>query len=195
MLKEDFIKLGFTEEQAIKASEASQNELKTFVSKTNFDEVSTIKSKLEEDIKQRDRQIEDIKKSTGVAEELQTKITELQAENKTKDTEYQTQIKDLKINSAIKSAVAGSTHDSDLVTSLFDKSKLILNDDGKVGGIDEQLKIFQKDKPFLFKTGEQKNIYTPKDGEASKPSLAESIAEQLNNESTDNPYATAWGQK
>lgn len=184
MLKEDFIKLGFTEEQAIKASEASQNELKTFVSKTNFDEVSTIKSKLEEDIKQRDRQIEDIKKSTGVAEELQTKITE-----------YQKQIKDLKINSAIKSAVAASTHDSDLVASLFDKSKLILSDDGKVGGIDEQLKIFQKDKPFLFKTGEQKNIYTPKDGEASKPSLAESIAEQLNSGSTDNPYATAWGQK
>lgn len=195
MLKEDFIKLGFTEEQAIRASEASQNELKTFVSKTDFDEITKVKLKLEEDIKQRDEQIEDIKKSTGIAEELQAKITELQAENKAKDTEYQTQIRDLKINSAIKSTVANNAHDVDLVASLFDKSKLILNDDGKVGGIDEQLKVFQKDKPFLFKTGGQKTIYTPKNGEVSKPSLAESIAEQLNSGSTDNPYAGAWGQK
>ena len=40
---------------------------------------------------------------------------------------------------------------------LFDKSKLILGDDGKVTGLEEQLKGIQESKAFLFKTDENNN--------------------------------------
>jgi len=39
----------------------------------------------------------------------------------------------------------------DLVAGLVDKSKLILSEDGKVTGIEEQLKTLKETKSFLFK--------------------------------------------
>ena len=62
MKKEDFLKLGLTEEQATKAAEASAEELKGFIPKSRFDEVNEQKKKLEEDIKTRDKQLEELKK-------------------------------------------------------------------------------------------------------------------------------------
>ncbi|MGI6302244.1 MAG: phage scaffolding protein [Verrucomicrobiota bacterium] len=55
------------------------------------------------------------------------------------------------LTNAIKLAIAGKVHDEGLVTSLFDKSKLILSEDGKIAGLDEQLKNLNDTKKFLFK--------------------------------------------
>ena len=42
MKKEDFLKLGLTEELAVKAAEASTEELKGFIPKNRFDEVNEV---------------------------------------------------------------------------------------------------------------------------------------------------------
>lgn len=60
-------------------------------------------------------------------------------------------MKELKLSTAIKLALGESAQDADLVAGLFDKSKLILSDDGKITGLDEQLKSIKESKPFLFK--------------------------------------------
>ena len=49
-------------------------------------------------------------------------------------------------------AVAASAQDSELVAGLLDRNKLILGDDGKITGLDEQVKALKESKPFLFKT-------------------------------------------
>lgn len=51
MKKEQLISLGLTEEQAEKAEKASMEELKDFVPKTQFDEVSAAKLKIEQEYK------------------------------------------------------------------------------------------------------------------------------------------------
>ena len=45
--------------------------------------------------------------------------------------------------------------DADLVAGLVDQAKLILGEDGKVTGLEEQLKAIRESKPFLFKAKEQ----------------------------------------
>lgn len=146
--------LGITlnEEDAKKIAEASQEELKTFVPKTRFDEVNNAKKQLETDIKDRDTQLETIKKSVGDNEALKNQIETLQAENKTNKEQFETELKELQISNAIKLAIADKAQDAELVAGLFDKSKLILGEDGKITGLDEQVKTLKESKPFLFKT-------------------------------------------
>ena len=54
-------------------------------------------------------------------------------------------------NTILQKALAGSNaHDLDLLTMTLDQSKLIFKD-GAVEGLEEQIKVLQESKPFLFK--------------------------------------------
>lgn len=121
-----------------------------FVPKARYNEVAEAKKKLESDIAQRDKQLEELSKAAGASEELKKQIEQLQAENKAAAEKYAAEIKDLQIKSAIKSAISGKVHDEDLVLSLFDREKLVIDGD-KVVGLEEQLKTLQESKAFLFK--------------------------------------------
>lgn len=114
----------------------------------------TLKQQLEAQAAQmaeRDAQLETLKKSVGDNEALTKQIADLQAENTAAKEKYESDMKELKIITAIKLAVGESAQDADLVAGLFDKSKLILSEDGKVTGLEEQLKSLKKEKAFLFK--------------------------------------------
>lgn len=154
MNKQQFLDLGLTEEQAKKAEAESKKELEGYIPKARFDEVNEAKKQLDKDIKARDKQIEDIKKNAGDNEELKQQIETLQTENKTAKEKYEAELKDLQISNAIKLAISDKAQDADLVAGLFDKSKLILGEDGKVTGLEEQLKDLKENKGFLFKTEE-----------------------------------------
>lgn len=150
MNKEQFIALGLSEDLAEKAAAASQDELKSFIPKARFDEVNTAKKKAEDDLKDRDKQLDDLKKSVGDSTTLQDQITKLQDENKKAAEKHAAEMKEMKINSAIQSAVKDDAHDPDVILKLLDKTKLTLGDDGKLSGLDEQIKGLRDSSPFLF---------------------------------------------
>lgn len=133
------------------------------VPKADFNTVSEAKKKLEADIKVRDKQLEDLKKETGDAQELQAQIKELQAQNKEAQSKYEAEMKELKLINAVKIALTGKAQDEEIVAGLIDKEKLILGDDGKVAGLDEQIKALQESKGFLFKSEKSAN-YNPTRG-------------------------------
>lgn len=128
-----------------------------YIEKSKFDEVKQAKKQLETDIKDRNTQLEDLKKSAGDNATLKQQIEQLQNDNKKKDEEYQAELKDLKLTNAIKLAITDSAQDVDLVSGLIDKSKLILSDDGKITGLDEQINGLKEGKSFLFKSEESTN--------------------------------------
>ena len=128
-----------------------------YIEKSKFDEVKQAKKQLETDIKDRNTQLEDLKKSAGDNAALKQQIEQLQNDNKKKDEEYQAELKDLKLTNAIKLAITDSAQDVDLVSGLIDKSKLILSDDGKITGLDEQINGLKEGKSFLFKSEESTN--------------------------------------
>ncbi len=205
MKKEEFVALGISEEQAAKAAEASKKELEAYVPKADYDTANQAKYQLEKDIKDRDKQLEDLKKSSGDNAELKKTIETLQAENKATKEKNEADMKELKLSTAIKVALAGTVHDVDIVTGLVDKAKLILAEDGKVSGLDEQIKTIKESKAFLFKesdpgkggagSGSGTGGYKPRAGSTNENGFGKAIAEALNKstEAAENPYAKAWG--
>lgn len=167
MKQEDFTALGISEELAKKAAEASKKELEGFIPKSRFDEVNEAKKTLEEDVKARDKQLEELKKSNGNNETLQGQIKKLQDSNKAEKERYESELKSLKIANAVKLAVNGKVHDEDLVAGLIDKEKLVIDENGGIIGLEEQVKSLQEKKAFLFKS-EDTGSYKPQNG--GKPS-------------------------
>lgn len=164
-MKTEFLKgLGLTDDQIKSVMAENGKDINEI--KAKLDDSNNAKAKLEEDLKERDTQLENLKKSAGDNEELKKQIEILQNENKATKEKYEADLKDLQITNAIKLAISESAQDVDLVAGLFDKSKLILDDGGKVTGLEEQLKGIKESKGFLFKTQENnnQNIQQPKPG-------------------------------
>lgn len=129
--------------------------------KGDLDSAKAELKQAKDQLKDRDKQLEDLKKVSGDTEELQKQITDLQEQNKQKDLEHQEEIKNLRLDAAIREAIGDSAQDADLVSGLIDRSKLLLADDGKVTGLDEQVKTLKESKAFLFKSEEDPGAKTP----------------------------------
>ena len=164
-LQELLAKIGIAKENM----ESAEKEFKAFldgsyVPKSRFNEVNEEKKTLQTTIADRDKQLETLKKNSGDAESLKKQIEQLQADNKKAKDEAEAKLKDLQYANAIKLAIVEKAQDVDIVSGLFDKTKLILGEDGKVTGLEEQLKALEKEKPFLFKQQNQ-NPYNPNGGQ------------------------------
>lgn len=150
-LKKLLADLGIGEEQITKIVEGVAKHYEGWIPKARFDEVNEARKALEAELKERDKQLAELKKAAGEHEELRKQIEALQQENKAKEQEYQARLRDMAVTAAIKLAVAGEAHDPDLVAALVDKSKIEVDENGAVkSGLDEQLKELREKKPFLF---------------------------------------------
>lgn len=158
MKKEDFIKLGIDEETAKKCETASQEELKGFIPKTRFDEVNTAKNTAEALVKERDEQLETLKNSTGDVDAMKQQIATLQADNQAKDEAHAAEIKKLKVDNAIETALTGAKAKNTLAVKalLKDIDKAELLEDGSIKGLAEQIEALQKSDAYLFDTTSKK---------------------------------------
>ena len=146
MKKEELIKLGLDEETAKKVEAASTEELKGYVEKTKYSELETVKNQLEESNKTVNKQLEDLKKNTGDAEALKAEIQKMQDENKNKETEYTNNIKKLKVDNAVELALIGAkAKNTKAVKALLNLENLEIGEDGKVKGLEDQIKNLTKD--------------------------------------------------
>jgi hypothetical protein len=142
---------GLSADQIKTITEGVESNYKGWVPQHRFDEVNSAKKKAEDDLKDRDKQLEDLKKSSGDADALKKQIETLQGENKTAKEKYEADVKDLRLSTALKLALAGKVHDPDIVAGLLDKSKIEIDDAGGVkAGLDDQIKALQTSKGFLF---------------------------------------------
>lgn len=190
MTQEQFEALGIEKGLAEKAAEESKKELEGYVSKETYDTTEQQRIQLETSVNDYKTQMEALKTSAGDNDTLRQQIETLQEQNKQKDADHARELNDLKLTNAIKIAIASTAQDGDLVAGLVDRKKLILGDDGKVTGLDEQLKTLKESKPFLFKQEEKpsgkKGFFPlgPKEPEGSghdgRMTMKEAIAAKLN---------------
>ncbi len=175
MKKEDFIALGLDEETAKKCAKASSDELATYVPKAQFDIVVTERNTANDTIKERDTQLETLRKSTGNVEELQAKIETLQTENTQAAEKHAKEIKQLKIDSAVEGALmAAGAKNMKAVRALLDidAEKVKVKEDGSLDGLslDEQIKKLQgaEDSKFMFNEVKKAKFKGTKPGDPGK---------------------------
>lgn len=106
----------------------------------------------------RDKQLETLKNSTGDVEGMKQEIAKLQADNKAKDDAHAAEIKQLKIDAAIDSALTGAKAKNNTAVKalLKDLDKAELADDGTIKGLAEQIEALQKSDAYLFDTTTKK---------------------------------------
>lgn len=154
MKKEDLIAIGLTEEQAKKVMDSLDGE---FVTKTRFNEVNEENKTLKKSVSDRDQQLEDLKKSSGDNAELKKQIETLQQQNAEQQKAHEAELKQLKLDNAINTALtAAGAKNVKAVKPFIDTAKIKLGEDGKLAGLDEQLKEVQKTEGYLFAEKQQK---------------------------------------
>ncbi len=154
-LKEQLKNLGLSDEQSQKVIDEIID--KQYVSKADYDAVSEENKTLKGTVADRDKQLEKLKTSAGDNENLKKQIEDLQAKNKKAAAEYAENIKALKIDSAVESAIRDAKGKNvKAVKALLDidSSKIAVNEKGELVGLDieKQLKALQsaEDSSFLF---------------------------------------------
>jgi hypothetical protein len=155
MTKEELVKLGLTEDQATAVIKAHTEELKGYVPKTRFDEVIEERNGLRDQVAERDKQIKALGESAGDNQALKDQVAQLQADNKKAADEYAANIAQIRLDNAVDLALAGAkARNPKTVKALLDLSKSKVGDDGKVEGLEDQIKAIQKSDAYLFDSGE-----------------------------------------
>lgn len=160
----------YTEEIDKKVSEEIG---KGFVARADFNTLNAEKKVLTDTVKDRDKQLETLKASTGDVEALKTQIATLQAENATAAKAHEDEIKRLKVDTAVELALStAKAKNAKAVKALLDLEKAELADDGTVKGLDDQIKKLVEgvDTGFLFDTSAPKKDFKGfKPGETGDP--------------------------
>lgn len=161
MTKDELKALGLTDEQAEKVIEG----YKAYVPKSRFDEVNEAKKKAESTVAERDKQLDELKKTSGDAEALKAQIEKLQGENKEAAKKYAADLKALQVNSAVERALtaAGAKNNKAVKALLNDLDKAEL-DGEEVKGLAEQIKKLKEGEDTKFLFGES-TVYGAKPGQ------------------------------
>lgn len=153
MKREDLISWGLTDEQVKKVMAGLDGD---FVTKTRFNEVNEENKTLKQSVSDRDKQLNDLKKSSGDNAELKAQIEELQKKNTEQAKAHAAEMAQLKLDNAVDTALtAAGAKNSKAVKALLDMSKVKLGEDGKLSGWDEQISAVQKSDSYLFEAKQQ----------------------------------------
>lgn len=145
--------LGLTEEQAGKVMESLNG---SFVPKARFNEVNTELSAARTALKERDGQLETLRKSSGDAEALRQQIEKLQADNAAQQKKHGEELRAFRLDSAVDQALrtAGAINPATVrpLLSAF-LAKAQLEEDGTVPGLADEIGRLAKgeDTGFLFR--------------------------------------------
>lgn len=154
MNKESLMAMGLTEEQAKKVMDSLDG---NYIPKTRFNEINEELKQAKASLKDRDKQLEDLKKTAGDSEELKKQIEQLQNQNQEQKKAHEAEIKSMKINTAVEMGLTGAkarnlTAVKALLAEFLKTAQL--DADGTVRGLDSEIQKLVKDEStsFLFET-------------------------------------------
>lgn len=152
-MKKKLEELGLTEEQIKSILEMT----KDTVSKDEFQEIKTKNERLEANLKQRDEQINKLKETPEANEELKKQINELQSKNKETEENYKKEMLKFKKDIELKRILTeNKAKNPKALMPFLDLDNMILSEDGKLIGIEEQLTKIKETEAYLFDFDEVK---------------------------------------
>ena len=123
----------------------------SYVPKQKFDEKRTEAKNLTTQVSDLTAKLEAAQKSAGDVDALNQQIAKLTQDVAERDTKLSTLSTDYDIKDALRTAKA---RDVDIVFGLLDRNK-ITSENGKLNGVDEQIKALRESKGFLFDSDEK----------------------------------------
>ena len=191
----DILGDAYTDEMDAKVSAALGER---FVARADFKELETQVTQLNEGIKTRDKQLEDLKKSAGDNEELTKQIETLTQQNKDAKANYDKELAKVKLMAAVDAELtaAGSKNNTAVravLAEFLEGAKIV---DGKVtatvGGetitLANKVEALKKDAAtdFMFGTAAKYEGWKPGDGaDGGKPGSNKKLSEMSYSELAD----------
>ena len=159
---------GYTEDIE---SKIAQEIGKGFVSKADFNAVKTQQKKLEDDLKTRDTQLEELKKATGTADELTAQIAALQEQNRKDKQAHEAEVARIRLDAAVDKALTESGARNNIAVKALLAAFLRdakVGEDGSVKGLAAEIETLAKGEStsFLFDNTKGAVIKGMKPGEA-----------------------------
>lgn len=134
---------------------------KGFVAREDFNTVNEAKKQLDTQIKERDKQLSELQKSTGDNAEFQSTIKTLQEANKQMQDDHATQLKQLQKDNAVEKTLLGAnarnlTASKALLADFLKDAEV--SESGEVKGLSDAVKKLTEadDTKFLFDTDSAK---------------------------------------
>lgn len=122
-----------------------------WIPKGKYNELNESKKLSDENLKKANATLEELKGKAGLSDEYKAQIDKLKDEAKKAEEAHKATITTMKKESAIEKALSDAkARNTKAVRALLDEGKLVLNDDGTLSGLKEQLEAVQKDNAFLF---------------------------------------------
>ena len=151
MTKDELKALGLTDEQVDKVV---ADYGKNYVAKAQFNTKNEELKHAKEESEAVAKQLEELKKANAGNKDLAAQLEKMKQEAETRKKEYTDSINQMKLNNAVDIALNGSkAKNTKAVRALLDLKEAKVGDDGKVAGLDEQLKKLQESDSYLFDTG------------------------------------------
>ncbi|MDF7636933.1 phage scaffolding protein [Leuconostocaceae bacterium ESL0958] len=169
MKREELRELGLNEEQVEAVMKQHHVEIgNANESAEKLSATETERDQLQEQLKERDKDLAKLKKQSKDNEELSTQIAELTTKYDESSKQWESEKAQMKLDAAVDSVLSQTkARDKDVLKQLLNVDTLKLTDDGKVDGLDDQIKQLETDKPFLFEGEKAQGGYKPTEGNDS----------------------------
>ena len=166
MKRETLKDMGLAAEQVDKIMELNGVDIEKAKGKAN--ELATENTELKAQLKKRDDDLVELRKSVKDNETLSADFKALQEKYKNDRADLEKQVAQVKLTSALDLGLSGAkVRSAKDIKGLLDMDAIKLDDAGKLTGLDDQLKAIKKSDPYLFDGGEKQD-YTPASGETAK---------------------------
>ena len=166
MKRETLKDMGLAAEQVDKIMELNGVDIEKAKGKAN--ELATENTELKAQLKKRDDDLVELRKSVKDNETLSADFKALQEKYKNDRADLEKQVAQVKLTSALDMGLSGAkVRNAKALKGLLDMDAIKLDDAGKLTGLDDQLKAIKKSDPYLFDGGEKQD-YTPASGETAK---------------------------
>ena len=156
MTKEQLQALNLTEEQI---NAIIEDYGKNYVSKAQFNEKNDAYKQAKLEIENLTTDINNLSEANKANEALQSQIKELQDAATQREADYNENIKNMKIDTAITKALSKSgAMNETILTGLLDRTKIAIGEDNTITGIQEQIVALKESDPYLFKQDSIKGV-------------------------------------
>ena len=175
MKREQLKELGLNDDQIQKIMDLNGEDINK--AKSSNAETLEENEALKAQIKERDKDLNHLRKNAKDNEELSNSYKELETKYKNDTADLTNKLNQTRLTSAVDRALSASkVRDTKAIKGFLDMDKVKLDEQGNLSGLDEQIKEIHKTAPYIFDEGIKQN-YEPNNGTPANTDLVQSMVD------------------